>query len=207
MAAPAIQTTMQRLHIAGLRVTLTPEKGLKASPASSMTDAMRALIVAHKVEIVAYLSAAANDPAPTPAPDKLRAASLALDAVVLAAGLAADPDRWSYPHSTAMNTAEIDRFTARLARFTDRGVILSEAERLADLLVIRDRERDDRALCLECTHLQRAGRCGNWQAAGVAIRARDAFMPVELVRQLQRCDGFTGALPAAVSGNQGVTHE
>ena len=134
---------------------------------------------------------AANDPAPTPAPDRPRAASLALDAVILAAGTAADPDRWSYPRSTAMNTAEIDRFTARLARFTDRGVILSDAERLADLLVIRDREQDDRALCLECTHLQRAGRCGNWQAAGVAIRARDAFMPVELVRQLQRCDGFT----------------
>ena len=30
---------------------------------------------------------------------------------------APDPDRWSYPHSAAMNTAEIDRFTARLARF------------------------------------------------------------------------------------------
>jgi len=133
----------------------------------------------------------ANDPAPTPAPDRLRAASLALDAVILVAGTAADPDRWSYPHSTAMNTAEIDRFTARLARFTDRGVILSEAERLADLLVIRDREQDDRALCLECAHLQRAGRCGNWQRAGVAIRARDAFMPLELVRQLQRCDGFS----------------
>jgi len=191
MVSPAIKTTMQRLRSAGLRLTLTPENGLKASPSSFMTDALRALIVAHKVEIVAYLSEAANDPAPTPAPDRLRAASLALDAVILVAGTAADPDRWSYPHSTAMNTAEIDRFTARLAQFTDRGVILSDAERLADLLVIRDREQDDRALCLECTHLQRAGRCGNWQAAGVAIRARDAFMPVELVRQLQRCDGFS----------------
>jgi len=150
----------------------------------------------------------ANDAAsttPQGSPDGLRVVSPALDAVLLmAAGLAADPDRWSYPRSTAMNTAEIDRFTARLARFTDRGVILSDAERLADLLVIRDREQDDRALCLECTHLQRAGRCGNWQRAGVAIRARDAFMPLELVRQLQRCDGFSGS---AVNGNQGVTHE
>ena len=150
---------------------------------------------------------AAKDPAPTQAPDRLRAASLALDAVIVAADMAANPDRWSYPHSAAMNTAEIDRFTARLARFTDKGLIQGDAESLADRLVIRDREHDDRAMCLECAHLHRAGRCGNWQRAGVAIQSRDAFMPVEMVRQLQRCDGFTGALPAAVSGNQGVTHE
>ena len=93
-----------------------------------------------------------------------------------------------------MNTAEIDRFTARLARFTDRGVIQGDAESLADRLVIRDREQDDRAMCLECVHLHRAGRCGNWQRSGVAIRPRDAFMPVELVRQLQRCDGFTHSI-------------
>jgi hypothetical protein len=93
-----------------------------------------------------------------------------------------------------MNTAEIDRFKTRLARLTDLGVLQSDAERMADLLVIRDRERDDRAMCLECTHLQRGGRCGNWQHSGVAIRARDAFMPLELVRQLQRCEGFTHSI-------------
>ena len=36
-----------------------------------------------------------------------------------------------------------------------------------------------------------ASRCGNWQAAGIAIRARDAVLPADLVRLLQRCDGFT----------------
>ena len=192
MAAQAIQTTMQCLQSAGLHLSLTPERGIKASPTSAMTNTLRALIVAHKVEIVAYLSEAANDPAPISASDRLRAASLALDAMIAAAGKSADPDHWCYPHSEAMNTAEIDRFTARLARFTDHGMILLDAEGLADRLVIRDREQDDRAMCLECTHLQRAGRCANWQHSGVAIRARDAFMPAELVRQLQRCEGFNG---------------
>lgn len=32
-----------------------------------------------------------------------------------------DPDRWCWPHSPAINTSEIDTFTARLARFTDKG--------------------------------------------------------------------------------------
>jgi hypothetical protein len=170
MAALAIQIAMQHLHSAGLAVTLTPGKGVKVSPASAITETMRALIVAHKAGIVAYLSEAANDPAPLSAPVQN-----------------------SRPHSTSMNTAEIDRFTARLERFTDRGVIQGDAECLADRLVIRDREQDDRAMCMECTHLQRGGRCGNWQRAGVAIRSRDAQLATEFMHLLQRCDGFTTA--------------
>jgi hypothetical protein len=106
---------------------------------------------------------------------------------------APDHDRWCWPHGSAMNTAEIDTFTARLARFTDRGLILNDAECFADSMVIRDREEDDRVVCLECIHLQRGGRCGNWQTAGVAIRARDAQLPVALVLLLQRCTGFRNA--------------
>lgn len=107
---------------------------------------------------------------------------------------AADPDRWCWPHSEAMNTGEIDAFTARLARFTDRGLGLDDAEALADKLVTRDRESDDRRLCLECLHLSgQSGKtwdCRNWQAAKVAIRARDAQLSAALVLQLHRCDGF-----------------
>ncbi len=101
---------------------------------------------------------------------------------------ASDPDRWCWPHSQAMNTEEIDTFTARLARFTDKGVNHDDAELLADKLVHRDREGDDRRLCLECVHLQGFGRwrCGNWQAAEVA---RDGLAR-DLVLILQRCGGF-----------------
>ena len=105
-----------------------------------------------------------------------------------------DPDRWAWPHSTAMTGREIDTFTARLARFTTKGVNPTDGEALADKLVTRDRDSDDRRLCLECTHLGGYGvtswRCGNWQAAKVAHRARDVQLPADLLRTLQRCDGF-----------------
>jgi hypothetical protein len=103
-----------------------------------------------------------------------------------------DPDRWCYPYGEAMNTREIDAFKGRLARFTDKGLDLDAGERLADKLVIRDRELDDRRLCLECNHLGGAGRCGNWRRAGLASRSRDAQLPGELVQLLQHCDGFMG---------------
>ena len=109
-----------------------------------------------------------------------------------------DPDRWAWRHSQAMTGAEIDTFTARLHQFTGRGLVALDAERLADKLVTRDRESDDRRLCLECVHLagHAAGLwgCRNWQRAGVAIQARDAQLSAALVLQPQRCDGFTEQL-------------
>jgi len=137
----------------------------------------------------------ARPPGLTPA---LLAASLALDAQIHADGpLPGNPDRWCYPDSTAMTGSEIDTFTARLSRFTDKGVIQSDAESLADKLVKRDRDSDDRRLCLECTHLGGYGRaswrCGNWQAAGVAISQRDSQLAADLVFKLQRCAGLTHA--------------
>ena len=112
---------------------------------------------------------------------------------VAANGTGTDPDRWCWPHSSAMNTCEIDTFTARLARFTDKGLDLDAGERWADKLVLRERESDDRQICLECTHLHQGAvwRCGNWQRAGAAIRAKDAQLAKEFVNLLQRCEGFT----------------
>jgi hypothetical protein len=138
--------------------------------------------------------AAANDTAPTPTPTTamvdigtvrplglsplLLAASLALDASIVAAGALPDndPDASCWPHSSAMNGAEIDTFAARLHQFTDKGLARNDGEALADKLVLRDRDQDDRRVCLECKHFVGHGagswRCGNWQAAGVAIRIR-----------------------------------
>lgn len=100
----------------------------------------------------------------------------------------ANPDRWCWPNSTPLSTEEIDTFTARLALFTDKGASLEDAERLADKLVTRDREGDDRRLCLECAHLHGAGRwrCGNAHRAGIGTDRP----PADLVKLLQRCDGF-----------------
>lgn len=99
-----------------------------------------------------------------------------------------EPDHHCWPRTTAMNTWEIDTFTRRLARFTDKGVGLDEAECLAAKLVMRDREADGQRLCLECANLQGHGRwrCANWVAADVA---REALAPA-LVLVLQRCGGY-----------------
>lgn len=136
----------------------------------------------------------------------LLAASLALDASIVAAGTfhRNDPDAYCWPHSTAMNGAEIDLFTARLHRFTDKGLAPTDGEALADKLVIRDREADDRVVCLECRHLSGFGhtswRCGNWQAADIAVRLRDTQLSADLVLQLQRCEGFTPYLTSTPQG-------
>jgi hypothetical protein len=88
---------------------------------------------------------------------------------------------------------ELDRFEARLKHFSRRGLTDTQAEALADLLVIRDREQDDRRTCLECSHCTGAAalawRCGNHRAAG---SGRD--LGGDLAAILQRCPGFKGAV-------------
>ena len=107
--------------------------------------------------------------------------------------LGSDSDRWCWPYSKAMNGTEIDTFTARLARFTDKGLTLNDGEALADKLVARDRESDNRRVCLECLHLNgqvRAWRCTNCKVAGVAVRSSDSQLTSDFVVLPQRCDGF-----------------
>ena len=110
-----------------------------------------------------------------------------------------DPDRWCWPHSSAMTGREIDTMVERTSLFNRRGLVALEAELLADKLVNRDREADDRRLCLECVHLAGnvtgAWGCRNWQQAEVATQARDAQLSPTLVRLLQRCNGVKGTQP------------
>ena len=103
---------------------------------------------------------------------------------------AIDPDRWAWPHSSAMNGQELDTLMARQALFCQRGASAQDAERLADRLVNRDRDDDDRRLCLECRHLRGEGsyRCGNARAAGL-----HADLARGLVLTLQRCHGYEDA--------------
>jgi len=126
-------------------------------------------------EISGFL-AAANDPAP-------------------------DPDRWCWPQSTAMNGREIEMFSARLGRFTDKGVGLDQSEALAERLLVRDREGDGRSLCLECQHLAGqaapAWRCSNWERAGISHSAAHNQLATDLVLRLQSCHGFALAFHLA----------
>lgn len=144
------------------------------------------------------LSPAANDPAQAvgrlvnPVP-----AALADTQMLVVSSTAAaidDPDRWGWPHSSAITGREIDALIERTSLFIRRGLPALEAELLADKLT-RDRDWDDRRLCLECAHLSgRAGamRCARWQRAGLG----QAGIPAGLALQLQRCSGFEDQNPA-----------
>lgn len=107
-----------------------------------------------------------------------------------------------WPHGEAWNTQELFLFARRVSWFVGRGLCADAAERLADALVQRDREGGDRRLCLECRHLRgiESRRCGNWRAAGIAMRAADADLSSDLVMQMQRCHGFEPAIQPADEG-------
>lgn len=117
---------------------------------------------------------------------KLRAAGQALDRQT--AGQALDPDADCWPHGSAMNTAEIEAFGVRVHLFRGRGVSADMAETLADKLVQRDRELDDRRLCVECTRFTAGRRCDAWKRAGIGGPSVGAIW-----LKLQRCPGFEGS--------------
>ena len=98
-------------------------------------------------------------------------------------------DAWCWPHSDAMNTAELARMAARLRQFSRRGIDEAQAERLADRLVKLDREESGLRICAECFRLSGADgqgwRCNDHRAAGVA---RD--LPAGLATTPQRCPAF-----------------
>ncbi|MDP2165935.1 MAG: hypothetical protein Q8K21_17285 [Hydrogenophaga sp.] len=167
MKASNAMTTLQN---AGLVLMLNPAGSLAVSPASRITPELRLVIKTNRDDLLAQLSHEASNDAGPHLPN---------------------PDRYCWPQSTAMNTVELDTFTARLARFTDKGMGLEDAERLADKLVGRDRESDGRRVCLECAHLQGHGRwrCSNWEKADTASQG----LAPELVLALQRCSGYRHA--------------
>jgi len=76
-----------------------------------------------------------------------------------------------------VSNAEAVRFEKRLSRISWLGYG-DDADHLGLMLLHRDRDMDDRRLCVECMHAGPGWRCGK----------RDAF----LVRKLQRCDNFMG---------------
>lgn len=151
---------LRHLRAAGFTLAPADGGGIRVAPSASLTDAHRQAIHDHRAELLS----------------------------LLVSSNAADPDRWCWPHSDAMNGAELDRFAGRVQQFVRRGPPAQAVEALADRLVIRDRELDDRRTCLECT-TYRPGRCGNHQRAGLGV----ADVGREMATMLQRCPGFEPA--------------
>lgn len=146
---------LRYLREAGFTVAPADGGGIRVAPSASLTEDHRQAIRDHRAELLSLL-------APPP-----------------------DPDRWCWPHSDAMNGAELEQFAKRAQQFTRRGITAEAAETMADRLVIRDREQDDRHTCLECT-TYRPGRRGNHRRAG--LQAPDVGR--DLATLLQRCPGF-----------------
>ena len=175
-------TPLRVLTDAGLKLRADGER-LIVTPASALTNSLRGLIRQNKAVLLTLpAKAAERSMAPTtiamsaPAGEDTGSAPPVVDA-----------DRWCWPHSGAMNSIELDTFAMRTRLFISRGMGGDEAAALADQLVKRDRDGDDRRLCLECSWLHDKGRC---IAAGNG-RLGNAYRRLEPVAaSLQSCPAF-----------------
>ena len=166
MGAPDL---LHHLRGAGLVLTLTPTGGLHVAPHAALTDDHRAAIRAGRDALVLALQAERSRPPPP------RRSGNPLMA----------PEQGDDCHAGGWDDAEIDAFAAREARFNRMG--RTDADDLAERLTLRDRQHDDRRLCLECTWLGDTGRC--LAAATGRLPGTDRRLePVQNI--LQRCVAF-----------------
>jgi len=87
--------------------------------------------------------------------------------------------------AAAWTDADISAYSSRHARLLRWGWAEAEAERMAERLVIRDREADSRVSCTECRHYS-PGRCSNHRRACL----QSSEVGRDLAALLQRCPGF-----------------
>lgn len=82
--------------------------------------------------------------------------------------------------------AEIAQFTQSMELFGRSGMAETDAEKLAERLLKRDRDGDDRYLCAECWHCSPPLHCGQGQAVLDVLQRCDHFnLHPELERQDQ----------------------
>lgn len=162
---------LNRLRGEGLLLTLTADGRLHAAPRDALTDEHRVAIRAERDALVRILQAEASGPTPP-----RRSGNPLMT-----------PEQGDDCHAGGWDDAEIEVFTVREARFMRLGRV-ADAEHLAERLTLRDREQDDRRLCLECTSLANNRRC-ELAAQGRLAGADRRLEPVPTI--LQRCPGFT----------------
>ena len=89
-------------------------------------------------------------------------------------------------HREPASDAEIMRMAERTEAFERMGLTPDEADWAVERLLRRDRDRDDRRLCVECQHIRAAA--DSWRCA--ALRGP---IPRDWVTiRLQRCKKFEG---------------
>ena len=179
-----VSELLHHLRDMGLVLTLTSVGELHVAPLEALTDYYRSAIRAQRDALVLALRTAA-EPLPQPRPPRHSGHTLMR------------PEQSDQCHASGWNDAEIDTFTAKKAWFIRMGCATDDAEHMAERLILRDRQHDDRRLCLECAYLQGWGHwhCGNWQTANVA----GSGLSRDLVFLLQRCGGFKAARIAGIN--------
>lgn len=144
--------------LAGAGVTVTAVgDSLVIRPASQLTDAMRVALRDLKPAVLDLLAANRQ------------------------------PDEHAMPElaSVSWNDQDIARFLELRTRLLWWRWAEPDAECMAERLVRRDREQDDRVMCVECCHF-RPGRCGNYRRAGLS----SSEVGYDWAVLLQRCPGF-----------------
>jgi hypothetical protein len=97
------------------------------------------------------------------------------------------PEQADECHAGGWDDAEISAFVQRHARLLALGFGDGDANDVAERLTLRDRDGDDRRMCVECTWLGDTGRC--LAAATGRIPGMDRRLePVQSI--LQRCGAF-----------------
>lgn len=86
----------------------------------------------------------------------------------------------------------VERLTKRINLFKRRGCNTEQAGGMAELLLLRDADMDDRRMCIECAHLQRDGGCFAARQGWIA-GASTNLTPV--TNMLQRCERFEWQIP------------
>jgi hypothetical protein len=166
MGAPDL---LEHLRGAGLVLTLTTAGGLHVAPREALTDEHRAAIRAERDALVLALQAEGSSP-----PPPRRSGNPLMT-----------PGQGDACHAGGWDEAEIDAFSAREARFSRMSRL--DAEHLAERLTLRDRDGDDRRLCLECAWLGDTGRCLA-AASGRMPSVDRRHEPVQTI--LQHCAAF-----------------
>lgn len=98
------------------------------------------------------------------------------------------PEQGDECHEGCWNDAEIGTFMARTMRFSAMGRV--DAEHLAERLMLRDRQANDRHLCVECRELEASGHCAAARRGALANIDR-RLEPTQNI--LMRCPAFRGS--------------
>jgi hypothetical protein len=180
-------------HLRSRGVTLTPrdDGNLSVRPKGVLTDDEREQIKAHKPELIAYLR---QQHQPTLIDWTARARAHFGTAPIHPAPATepAPPHVFNLPDSVrallGLDDGEITRMVGYATQARRHGLNVDDAEEIADRLTLRDRQHDDRRMCIECRSLELSGRCATARVGQLAGADR-RFEPVKTV--LIRCAGFT----------------